>query len=95
MQNFVRRTTFPFLRLLGDESLCNVFLLLFMVIWVPIFATPFRSAVLMLWHAFLFLELMFFPPFFFLLGGLLVSTGFSCKNVLLSYSHSGVQIVKK
>jgi hypothetical protein len=55
-----------------DVSSCNVFLLLFMVLWVPISATLFRRAVLTLWHAFLFLGLMFFPLiyFFFLLGGL-------------------------
>jgi hypothetical protein len=41
-----------------------------MALWVPIFATLFRRAVLMLWHAFLFLGLRFFPLFFFLLGGL-------------------------
>jgi hypothetical protein len=51
-------------------SLCNVFLLLFMVLWGPISAMLCRRAVLMLWHAFLFLGLMFFSRFFFLLGGL-------------------------
>jgi hypothetical protein len=38
MQYFVRRTTYvPFPRFLGmcGESSCNVFLLLFMVLWVP------------------------------------------------------------
>jgi hypothetical protein len=54
-----------------DVNSCNVFLLLFMAIWVPISATLFRRVVLMLWHAFLFLGLGFFPLFvFFLLGGL-------------------------
>jgi hypothetical protein len=52
------------------ESPCKVFLLLFMVLWIPISATLCRKAVLMLWHAFLFLGLGFFPLFFFLLGGL-------------------------
>jgi hypothetical protein len=52
------------------ESSCNVFLLLFMVLRVPISATLCRTATLMLWHAFLFLGLRFFPLFFFLLGGL-------------------------
>jgi hypothetical protein len=33
-------------------------------------ATLFTRAVLVLWHAFLFLGLTFFPLFFFLLGGL-------------------------
>jgi hypothetical protein len=51
------------------ESLCIVFLLLFMVLWVPISAMPCKRAVLMLWHAFLFLALRFFPLFFFLLRG--------------------------
>jgi hypothetical protein len=46
----------------GDNS-CNVFLLLFMVLWVPIFATLCRRAVLTLWHAFLFLGRGVFPSF--------------------------------
>jgi hypothetical protein len=53
-----------------DVNSRNVFLLLFMALWVPISATLFRRAVLMLWHTFLFLGLRFFPLFFFLLGGL-------------------------
>jgi hypothetical protein len=52
------------------ESSCNVFLLLFMVLWVPIFATLGRRAVLTLWPAILFLGLRFFSPFLVLLGGL-------------------------
>jgi hypothetical protein len=75
MQHFVRRTTYvPFRRfLLGmcGESSCNVFLLLFMVLWVPISATRCRRAVLMLWHAFLFLGLKFLPLSFFLRGACL------------------------
>jgi hypothetical protein len=73
MQHFVRRF---FLFLFGvfwgmcDVNLCNAFLLLFMALWVPISATLFMRAVLMLWHAFMFLGLRFFPLFFFLLGGL-------------------------
>jgi hypothetical protein len=57
---------------LCDENSCNVFLLLFMALWVLISATLFRRAVLMLWHAFLFLGLMcrVFRLFcFFLRGG--------------------------
>jgi hypothetical protein len=73
MQNFVRRTTsIPFgvfLRMCGESS-CNVFLLLFMVLWVPISAMLCMRVVLMQWNAFLFLGLGFFPFFFFLLGGL-------------------------
>jgi hypothetical protein len=43
------------------ENLCNVFLLLFMVFWVPIiFVTICTRALLMLWHAFLFLGLRLF-----------------------------------
>jgi hypothetical protein len=43
-----------------------------MVLQVPISSMLSRNkAVLMLWHAFLFLGLRFFPFFFFLLGGLL------------------------
>jgi hypothetical protein len=52
------------------ENLCNVFLLLFMVLWVPISEALCMKAVLMLWHAVLFLGLRFFPLLFFLLGGL-------------------------
>jgi hypothetical protein len=54
------------------ENSRNVFLLLFMVLWVPIFAMLYRRAVLMLWPALLFLGLRpvgFFPPCSFLLGG--------------------------
>jgi hypothetical protein len=49
---------------------CHVFLLLFMVLWLAISATLCRRAVLMLWRAFLFLGLKFFPLLFFLPGGL-------------------------
>jgi hypothetical protein len=54
-----------------NDNSCNVFLLLFMGLWVPIFATL-KRVVLMLWHAFLVLGLGFVPPsaFFFSLGGL-------------------------
>jgi hypothetical protein len=37
--------------------------------------------VLVLWHAFLFLGLRFFPPFFFFFCLVASSTAFSCKNV--------------
>jgi hypothetical protein len=50
----------------SDVNSCNVFLLLFMVLWVPFSATLCRRAVLTLWHAFLFLELRFFLFFSFL-----------------------------
>jgi hypothetical protein len=46
--------------------------MLVMVLWVLIFAKLCKRAVLMLWHAFLFLGLRpmgFSPPFSFLLGG--------------------------
>jgi hypothetical protein len=52
------------------ESSCNIFMLLFMVLWVPASTMLCKRAVLMLWHAFLFLGLRFFPLFFSLLGGL-------------------------
>jgi hypothetical protein len=52
-----------------DVNSCKVFLLLFMAFWALISATLFRRAVLVLWHAFLFLGLRF-SSFFFLLGGL-------------------------
>jgi len=51
-----------------DENSCNVFLLLFMARWVLISATLFRRAVLVLWHAFLFLGLRSFLPFFLFLA---------------------------
>jgi hypothetical protein len=55
---------------LCDEHLCNVFLLLFMVLWIPVSETLCKRAlVLMLWHAFLFLGLRFFLLFCFLLSG--------------------------
>jgi hypothetical protein len=58
-------------RMCGESS-CNVFLLLFMVLWVPISAMLCKRAVLMLWHAFMFLGLRLFPLFFFLLAWWLV-----------------------
>jgi hypothetical protein len=73
MQHFFRRTTFvPYRRFWGMcvENTCTVFLLLFIVLKVPICATLFKRAVLMLWHAFLSLGLRFFPFSFFLLDGL-------------------------
>jgi hypothetical protein len=48
-----------------DVNSCNVFLLLFMALWVLISATLFRRTVLVLWHGFMFLGLRFFPPLFF------------------------------
>jgi hypothetical protein len=51
-----------------DVNLCNVFLLLFMALWVYISATLFRRATMTLWHAFMFLEssgLVFFSFLFF------------------------------
>jgi hypothetical protein len=52
-----------FLEMCGENS-CNVFLELFMVLWVPISATLSRRAVLMLPYAFLFMWLRFFPRLF-------------------------------
>jgi hypothetical protein len=51
MHHFARQnTSIPFRRFWGmcDESSCNVFLLLFMVLWVPISVTLCMRAVLML-----------------------------------------------
>jgi hypothetical protein len=53
-----------------DVHSCNVFLLLFMALWVLISATLLRRAVPTLWHAIMFPGLRFFSLFFFLLGGL-------------------------
>jgi hypothetical protein len=46
-----------------DVNSCNVFLLLFMALWIPISATLFRRAMPTLWHAFLFLGLQVFSSF--------------------------------
>jgi hypothetical protein len=79
MQHFVRRATYiPFRGFLGENS-CNVFLLLFMVLWLTIAAMLCRRAVLMLWHAFLFHGLRFFS--FFSSFCLVLSAAFYCKNL--------------
>jgi hypothetical protein len=65
-----------------DVNSCNVFLLFFMALWVLISATLFRKAVLVLWHAFLFLGLRFFPQMH-LIRPLLFQ--FTDENVLLFY----------
>jgi hypothetical protein len=62
-----------------DVNSCNVFLLLFMALWVPISATLFRRAVPTLWHAFLFPGLRFFLYSSFCL---VASTAFSYKKIL-------------
>jgi hypothetical protein len=57
--SFVDLLIFPFDvfgGMCGDNSY-NVFMVLFTVLWVPIFATPCMKAMLMLWHAFVFLGL--------------------------------------
>jgi hypothetical protein len=69
----------------GDNS-CNVFLLLFMVLWGPISATLCRRAVLMLWHASLFLGLWSLPHFSSFC--LVASAAFSCKKKLLDIDRS-------
>jgi hypothetical protein len=82
--SFVDLLIFPFDGfggMCGDNSR-NVFLLLFVVLWVLIFATLCMRAVLMLWHAFLFLGLglgIFSVLFPFCL---VVSTS-SCKTIIL------------
>jgi hypothetical protein len=45
------------------DTILLLFLLLFRALWVPISATLFMRVVPMLWHAFLFLGLMFFFSF--------------------------------
>jgi hypothetical protein len=47
----------------GESQTRNVFMLLFVDLWVPIAAMLCRRAVLMVWLAFLFLGLRFFPLF--------------------------------
>jgi hypothetical protein len=46
-----------------DVNSCNVFLQLFMALWVPISATLFKRVVMTLWHAFMLLGLRFFSSF--------------------------------
>jgi hypothetical protein len=74
--SFVDRLPFPFdgfWGMRGDNS-SNVFLLLFMLLWVPIFVMLSKRAVPMLWRVSLFLGLRpvaFSPLFLFILiGGL-------------------------
>jgi hypothetical protein len=76
MHHFVRPPFVPFRRFGGmcGENSCNAFVLLFIVLCVPIPVTLCMRAVLMLWHAFLFLGLMFFPLSYFCL---VVSATFS------------------
>jgi hypothetical protein len=66
--SFVDLLMLPFdvFRGICGENLGNVFLLFFMVLWVPNFATLWRKTMLMLWHAFLLLGLrpVGFSPFF-------------------------------
>jgi hypothetical protein len=71
MYHFVCQYTYVplFRRLWGNvrETSCDVFLLLFMVLWVLIFAMLCKRAVPMLWHVTLFLELRpvgVSPPYF-------------------------------
>jgi hypothetical protein len=87
MQYVVCRSTYVHFRrfwgLCGEISR-NVFLLLFMVLWALIFAMLCKRAVLMLWHAFLFLGLRHVRenggvPLISSLS-LVVSTAFSCKE---------------
>jgi hypothetical protein len=63
--SFVGLLTFLFGVLGGmcGEISCNVFLRLFMVVWVYISTTLRMRAVMMLWHAFLFLGFRFFFSF--------------------------------
>jgi hypothetical protein len=69
MHHFARRTTYVpfgvFWGMCGDGSI-----MLFMVLWLPIFATLCMRTMLMLWHAFMFLGLRLFLLFFSLFGGL-------------------------
>jgi hypothetical protein len=51
-----------------------------MALWVLISATLVRRAVLVLWHAFLFLGLMFFFSLLSSFFCLVASVAFSCKN---------------
>jgi hypothetical protein len=72
MQHFIRRSTsVPFRRFLGDarrEFMQRLSATLHGTLGSYLHDA--RRAVLVLWHAFVFLGLRFFPLFFFLLGGL-------------------------
>jgi hypothetical protein len=62
MQYFDRRSTYAplsmfFWGMCGENS-GNVFMLLLMVVWVPIFSTSCMREVLRLWHTFMFLGLV-------------------------------------
>jgi hypothetical protein len=86
MRHFVRRTMlFLFGVSVGmyGENSCNVFMLLFMVLWFPVSVSLCMRVVLMLWHAFLFLGLRSFPRFFLFIWW---STAyFNCKYILLLF----------
>jgi hypothetical protein len=64
--SFVELLMFPFDIFWGmrGEKSGNVLVLLFMVLWVPIFAMLCKRAVLLLWHASLFLGLRHVGDFF-------------------------------
>jgi hypothetical protein len=82
MQHFVRRSTYvPFRRFFGDvrrEFMQRLSVALIMMLWAPQSATLCRRAVLMLWHAFLFLGLMLFP-----LSSFCFVVSAACKNISL------------
>jgi hypothetical protein len=67
-----------------DENSCNVFMLLFIVLWVLIPVMLCRRAVLMLWHAFRFLGLRPVDVFslFSFFCSVVVSSAFSYKKYL-------------
>jgi hypothetical protein len=101
MHHFVRRSTYvPFRWFFW---MCNVFLPLFMVLWVHIFAMLCRRAVLMLWHAFMFLGLspvglfpLFQPllawfPILFLVKNILINEMYHPSRPLLGISGEGVR----
>jgi hypothetical protein len=82
--SFVDLLMFPFDGFKGmyGENSCNVLMLLFMVLWILLFAMLCTKVVLMLWHAFIFLGLRhggLFPPFSFCL---VFSISLSCKKIL-------------
>jgi uncharacterized membrane-anchored protein len=60
-------------------------MLLFMVFWVPNFATLCRRAVLMLWHAFLFLIGLRPVRFFSLLAPLCLVVSTACLLIIRYY----------
>jgi hypothetical protein len=95
MQHFVRRFTYvPFRRFLGDvlsEFMQRLSFALHGTLgsYHRRTARLFMRAMLMLWHAVLFLGLRFFPLFFFCL---VASTALSCKTSFFKLQQAEIRL---